>query len=353
MAKNITTSDGETEELRSRVDWLDEERLKTTRRLVELEQRLTAWERDLKNREKRIQELEVRLSKASGQIARASQNDTQLSLFRSEMIKLVEQNDQRRAMGDEELEKLRRVEHEINQREIADIRKTIVAIDRLIEQMEHRKAEEERLSKLVGQVQNRERALAGEIENWQQALKFVRESEQNNAAAIAEFQTTVLEESQKIDSLTTRLDVTNHTLTRVQTAAQEMADTDAELRQQMKSWGDQVQMGELQRNKRIDEWQAAIDATKEQMDAYAAEWVKFATQYKEAKTAVQAMVDWQQQMEQQQREAKELARIEFEQMRSRWEDFTLDHEKRWKTYEVDRDQRWSGAERRERQILEQ
>jgi hypothetical protein len=202
-------------------------------------------------------------------------------------------------------------------------------------------------------VQNRERALAGEVENWQQGLKFVRESEQNNATAIAEFQTSVLEVSQKIDALTTRLDVTNHTVTRVQAAAQEMAGTDAELRQQMKSFGDQVQMGELQRNKRLGEWQATLDSTKGQMDAYAAEWVKFATQYKEAKTAVQAMVDWQQQMEQQQREASELARIEFEQMRARWEEFTLEYEKRWKTYEVDRDQRWSGADRRERQIFEQ
>ncbi|MFN2189649.1 MAG: hypothetical protein ACK2T3_12870, partial [Candidatus Promineifilaceae bacterium] len=278
MAKNATTSNGDTEELRNRVDWLDEERLKTARRLAELEQRLTSWERDLKNREKRLQELEVRLSKASGQIARVTQNDEQLSLFRNEMIKLVEQNDQRRVLGDEELEKRRNIEHEVQQREVADIRKTIAVIDRLVEQMEHRKAEEERLSKLIGQVQNRERALAGEVENWQQGLKFVRESEQNNATAIAEFQTSVLEVSQKIDALTTRLDVTNHTVTRVQAAAQEMAGTDAELRQQMKSFGDQVQMGELQRNKRLGEWQATLDSTKGQMDAYAAEWVKFATQ---------------------------------------------------------------------------
>jgi hypothetical protein len=33
MAKNTPKSNGETEQLRNRVEWLDEERLKTTRRV--------------------------------------------------------------------------------------------------------------------------------------------------------------------------------------------------------------------------------------------------------------------------------------------------------------------------------
>jgi chromosome segregation ATPase len=353
MARNSTKENGETEELRSRVDWLDEERLKAARRMVQLEQRLTAWERKLESREKRIKELEVKLSKASGQIALAAQADTQLVQFKDEMVKLIEQYDKRRVVGDEELERLRRVEHDVHQREIADIRKAITPIDRLLEEMEHRKVEEERLAKLVGSVQNRERALAGEVETWQQALKFVEESEQTNAASVAESQDSLLENSKKIESINSRLDITNHSLARLQSSVQELTDTGAELRQQMKSWGDQVQMGELQRNKRLEERQFALDAMQEQMERYATEWVKFATQYKEAKTAVQAMVDWQQQMEQQQREASELARVEAGQMRSRWEAFLLEDDKRWKNQEVESDQRWSGAERSERKILEQ
>jgi chromosome segregation ATPase len=353
MARNSTKENGETEELRSRVDWLDEERLKAARRMVQLEQRLTAWERKLESREKRIKELEVKLSKASGQIALAAQADTQLVQFKDEMVKLIEQYDKRRVVGDEELERLRRVEHDVHQREIADIRKAITPIDRLLEEMEHRKVEEERLAKLVGSVQNRERALAGEVETWQQALKFVEESEQTNASSVAESQDSLLENSKKIESINSRLDITNHSLARLQSSVQELTDTGAELRQQMKSWGDQVQMGELQRNKRLEERQFALYAMQEQMERYATEWVKFATQYKEAKTAVQAMVDWQQQMEQQQREASELARVEAGQMRSRWEAFLLEDDKRWKNQEVESDQRWSGAERSERKILEQ
>jgi len=353
MANNSQKGNGKIEELQSRVDWLDEERLKTTRRLAQLEQRLTAWEKDLQSRERRLQDLELKLSKTSGQIARVAQADTQLAQFKDEMVKLIEQNDRRRIQGDEELEKLRRVEQEVNQREIAEIKKSLTPIDRLLEQMEHRKAEEERLATLLGKVQNRERALAGEVETWQQALKFVEESEKANSATAGKLETSILENNKKIESLTTRFDITNQNVSRLQVSLQELTDTEAELRQRMKSWGDQIQMGELQRNKKLEGWQGSLDEMQEQMESYATEWVKFASQYKEAKMAVQAMTDWQQQMEQQQREASELTRIEANQMRSRWETFLVDNDKRWKNYEVDREQRWSNLERRNRQIAEQ
>jgi chromosome segregation ATPase len=353
MAKNAPTGNEETEQLRNRVDWLDEERLKAARRFVQMEQRLTAWERDLQTREKRLQDLEVKLSKVSGQIARMGQSDTELSQFKDQMVRMVEQYDQRRVQGDEELEKLRRLEHEVNQREIAELRKAVSALGGLKEQMEHRRAEEERLARLVADVQGRERSLAGEVQTWQQAIKFVEESEQNNAVSIAEMQTSLLEENKRIESIASRLDVTNHTLTKLQANVQELTDTGVELRQQMKVSSDQVKMGELQRNKRLDQWQGDIEANLDKMEAYAAEWVKYAGQYKEAKTAVQAMADWQVQMEKQQREASEMARVEAGQLRARWDSFVIENDKRWTGYEVDRDQRWSNAERRERRILEQ
>jgi chromosome segregation ATPase len=353
MAKNSPTGSDVSDALRKRVDWLDEERLKTTRRLVQLEQRLTAWERELQTRERRVQELETRLSKTSGQIARMDMSDAALAQFKDEIVKLIDQYDQRRVQGDEELEKLRRLEHELTQREIAELLKTVAQLGRLQDEMEHRKAEEERLAKMIGDVQGRERTLAGQVDTWQQALKFLEETEQSNSVSIGESQTSLLENNRRIESLATRLDVTNHGLTKLQATVQELLDSGSDLRQQMKSWADQVRMGEFQRTKRLDQWQATLDAYKEQMEAYAAEWVRFGTQYKEARTAVQAMADWQAQMEKQQREAAELARVEAGQMRTRWDNFLLENDKRWKNDEIDREQRWGNAERRQREVLEQ
>jgi hypothetical protein len=81
--------------------------------------------------------------------------------------------------------------------------------------------------------------------------------------------------------------------------------------------------------------------------------VKFSDQYKEAKMAVDTLSQWQEHIEQRQREAAELARVEFHRMQGRWDTFVADQDKKWKNFEVDVQQRWQNSVRNERQIREQ
>ena len=145
----------EISELSNRLNWLDEERRKSVKRLAELEQRTAMQDREIEGRDQRIKELEQRLATVTAQLARLPQFDTQLVQFKDEIVSLIEQYDQRRLRAQEEGERLRRVEHESNAREIADIRRELPAIPRLQNEMELRQAEEARLANLIGVLQNR------------------------------------------------------------------------------------------------------------------------------------------------------------------------------------------------------
>jgi hypothetical protein len=266
------------------------------------------------------------------------------------MIKLIEQYDKRRVEGDKELGNLRRIEHEMHQREISALGKEIHRIGRLENDMKMRESEDARLSKLTGNLQHNILALKSEIENWKQELKFVEEAERSNTALIAEIQTSLLERVKKADAVESRLDITIHNLSKTQGTTQELADAVSELKITIKDWSNKIQVSEHHRNKRLEDWQLVLDEFQGQLDSYASEWIKYAEQYKEAKGAVQAMAEWQERIEIGQRETAELTRIELNQMRSRWDNFTLENDKHWKNFEVEHDQRWSGAERREGQI---
>lgn len=350
MADARTQEQDELEQLRNRLDWMDEERLKNGKRLVEIEQRLQNRERDLESRELRVKELEEKIAKMSLQVSRISNVDSQMDLYKDEMIKLIEQYDKRRVEGDKELDNLRRIEHEMHQREISALGKEIPRIGRLENEMKMRESEDARLAKLTGNLHNNIPALKNEIENWKQELKFVEEAERSNTALIAEIQTSLLERVKKADAVESRLDITIHNFSKIQNSTQELADDVSELKITIKDWSDQIQVSEHHRNKRLEDWQLILDDFQSQIDSYASEWVKYAEQYKEAKGAVQAMAEWQERVEIGQRETAELTRIEINQMRSRWDKFTLENDKRWKNFEVERDQRWSGAERREGRI---
>jgi hypothetical protein len=352
MAKTRTQEQDQLEQLRNRLDWMDEERLKNGRRMVQLEQRLTTWERELENREKHIKDVESKLTKMTLQLGRVSNLDSQLELFKDELVKMIEQYDQRRIDGYQELDKLRRIEHEVQQRDIADIRKELTPISRMENELKLRESEDERIAKMTSILQNQIPPIKNEIETWKQDLKFIEESERSNASTIAEMQASIHEHVKKLESIETRLDITNHSLSKVQVTTQEVDDGISEVQHQINQWSNQVLVGEQQRNKRITEWESVIENIMASMEKYADEWIKYANQYKEAKTTLEAIAEWQQRVEKQQREAAELARIEANQMRSRWDKFGKENEKRWTNYVVEQEQLWAGSNRREKQLQE-
>src|SRR5688572_25861945 len=92
----------ELNELRSRVQWLDDERRKSAKKTAELEQRLVLQEREMNSRDQRLQSLEQQLNKVTTQLSRLPQVDVLLQQFKDEMVGLIETYDQRRVQSEKE-----------------------------------------------------------------------------------------------------------------------------------------------------------------------------------------------------------------------------------------------------------
>jgi chromosome segregation ATPase len=343
----------ELSELRSRVEWLDEERRKWLRKMAEMDQRLALQERELEGRNQRIQSLEEQLAKAVAQIARLPQVDAILAQFKDEMVQMIEGYDQRRIQSEKELDRIRRVEHEVQAREIAELRKEMPAIGRLQNDMQLRQAEEARLANLIGVLQGRVGIVENRSESWSTDFTYLEEAGKQNSRQIGEIQTALLEISKRWEPIHNRLDILAHSVSRAEANIQDLTTIEAELKQSMKGWTEQIQLGEYGRNQRLEKWQRLLDEQGGERERFAREWVAFSDQYKEAKMAVQTLAEWQKQIEQQQREVAELARVEAGRMRTLWDNFLLDNEKRWKSTNVDEEQRWLSAQRREKQVLTQ
>lgn len=352
MAKNAAAAQ-DLSELRARIEWLDEERRKAAKRLAELEQRTQLQERSIAGRDQRIKDLEEKLAQVTTQLARLPQFDTQLVQFKDEIVGLIEQYDARRIRAEQEMERLRRVEHESNAREIAAIRKELPAITRLENEMELRQAEEARLANLIGVLQNRIPPLESRVEGWSSDLAYLEEAERQNNRSIQELQTALVEVNKHWEPINNRLDLMADRQAKLEANVQAVADAQVEVRKQVTGWAEQVQLGEYERNQRLNNWERMLEEHQGEMQAYAQQWVKFSDQYKEAKMAVETLSQWQEHIEQRQREAAELARVEFHRMQGRWDTFVADQDKKWKNFEVDVQQRWQNSVRNERQIREQ
>ena len=94
MATNATIAQ-DLNELRSRLEWLDDERRKVNRKLAEVEQQVTLQREELTKREQRIKELERQVTNLAVQLGRMPQVEARLSQFKDEMVQMIEQYDDR------------------------------------------------------------------------------------------------------------------------------------------------------------------------------------------------------------------------------------------------------------------
>jgi hypothetical protein len=150
-----------------------------------------------------------------------------------------------------------------------------------------------------------------------------------------------------------RLDVLASNLSKLDGNVRTAVDAQQEIRESTKTWMEQIQIGEYERNQKLDNWRQLLDEQAQTIEQFSREWVSFSDQYKEAKMAVQTLTNWQAQIEQQQKDTAELLRVESHRSQSQWDNFVLENDKRWKSYNMELEQRWSSLNRQLRQTGEQ
>lgn len=340
-------------ELLNRVSWLEDERRKTAKKIAEVEQRVTLQARDISSRENRIKDLEQQLISTTSQLTRIQQIDSELANFKDDLVKMIDKYDERRIQSENELDRLRRVEHESMLRELGDLRKEVGEIIKIRTELDLRRAEETRLASMVGTLQGNLNSMNGRIDDAQNNHTFLEEKERHNNRAIAELQGEAHEHNKGIERLSARLDTTNASLLRLESRAAKMDEEYQTIRESTRNWMEQVQLGEYERNRKLEQWRRDIDEKNDVLDDFTKEWVKISDYYKQAQMAVQTLTQWQEQIDTMQRESNEILRLESNRMQKRWDDFVQQNEKRLKNYEIESEQLWATSNRHEREIREQ
>jgi chromosome segregation ATPase len=340
-------------DLLSRLDWFDAERRKLNRRMAEMEQKITLQEREISGREQRIKELESQLAGVNAQFNKLPQVDLQLAKFKDEIVQMIEQYDQRRIKAEGEMDRLRRIEQESTARAISEIRKELTQIPNLRSDMELRTAEESRLANLIGQQRSQIDSLRNQQESLDSSFGFLEEREKHSAKQISQLQTEILEINKKWEPIYTRLDTLNNSMLRLEGTLDGINERLAAIQNSTKNWMEQVQIGEYERNQKLDKWRLLIEEQATALEGFRKEWVRFSDQYKEAKMAVQTLGQWQEDIQKQQRESSELLRIESSRLQSRWDDFVQEDDKKWRSRSTDSDQRWATINRHQSNVFEQ
>jgi chromosome segregation ATPase len=334
-------------EVRNLVKWIDEQQRKSRQELAALQQQYANQGKEMSSLTKRVKELESQYSTTQAQIARLAQVDDQMDQLRGEIVHLIEGADDRRVKSEKELERLRQVEYDAHSRALAEIKETLSSVPRLHEGMEQRRAEDERLSSLIGTLSNQLPVIEARLDERVRDVTFLEEAQRQESRRIAEVHQETIELQKRADSLQAKDLVLEDVLRRDEARLEQLQQSEVERQQTVERFLEQGRLADQRRKQELAQWAEKLEEFEELMAGYAKQWRLFEEQHRLSRESTTALQELKQRLEKRQNEMSELQRVEAERMRQQWTEFLGEVDRRHKQQEVERDQ-WSKEQQRQR-----
>ncbi len=333
------------DQLAKTVQWLDDERRKDKQEVAALQERLSGLAAENAAWQRKIQQLESDLATSTATLQRLAKIDEILDGYRREMTRQLEELEQRRTDAAREDERLRKVEREGLNKSLADLRKGVENIGKLEREAQGRKDEENRLSRLVAELQNKVSEFNRYLDERLRSITVVEEGRRQDAKRITELQTEMTDVRKRVDENRGKLDVVEDVARRVDARLGELFLAETERRNLQTQWLDAQAIVQAERERAFNDVQAKVEAAVRSIEEYAHKVDQYAEANRDIKRSADDFKQMTALMERRINEAAEIQRLAEERFRQDWAAFLADDQKRWTTHMLLRDEQWREHDR--------
>ena len=333
------------DQLAKTVQWLDDERRKDKQEMAALQERLAGLTAENAAWQRKIQQLESDLAASTATLQRLAKIDEILDGYRREMTRQLEELEQRRADASREDDRLRKVEREGLNKSLADLRKGVENIGKLEREAQARKDEENRLSRLMAELQNKVSEFNRYLDERLRSITVVEEGRRQDAKRITELQTEMTDLRKRVDENRGKLDVVEDVARRVDARLGELFMAETERRNLQMQWLDAQAIVQAERERAFNDMQAKVEAAVRSIEEYAHKVDQYAEVNRDIKRSADDFKQMTALMERRLNEAAEIQRLAEERFRQDWAAFLADDQKRWTTHMLLRDEQWREHDR--------
>lgn len=346
----------EAPQLTAKVDWLDEERRLDKMEIAKLRQVTDNQTQELQEQTRRIQELEGQLTALKATMSRSPLYDQALEQLKNEVVLLIEQYEERRKQAEQDASRARQIDRDAELRALNEIKKDLQKLYRHEDELQLRKAEDQRLNDLALRLQQDIVNIGKDIDQRIRTLGFLEEQQRIDSKRMAELQqtsthllTTAKTQSSKQQSL-------EEASRRHEQQLAHVLKIRSQLEQERTRLMESLRLTDDQRKKQMAEWSAEAEAQRKRMDDYALQMQRAAEQYERNKRSLAALEQLREQVKKERTEIAELQRLAEERQKRDWEEWQAENERRWKKetlrWEHQRDEQVSWNEETELRLTE-
>lgn len=316
------------------VAWLDEERRKDKATIVKLEEKVGGQTALIEDQTRRIQSLEADLNAMKTRFASISFVDEAAVRLRNDLIGAIEQAEVRRSASVQDLKKMRDTDREGLQKAIDTLRQEMLA--RIERELQPRRAEEERLSRVAFELQNYADNLSKSFEGFEHTLNFLEEQRRQDSRRITE----LTELGKRIDSVDPKMSLLEELARRNERSISELGEGIADIRQERREWLEQNAVIDQQREQALVEMRRRMESFAEEIESTLRQvnnWGETHRQMKKNVDDFERLVD---RVDRRVNEVLEVQRLSEERFRREWEDFLQEDQRRIRQFTLTNEEAW-------------
>ena len=333
------------EDLKNRVDWLDEERRKDKAQLAKLEERLAGITAASESHGKQLQELGAQLAKVGARV-QLQKVDELLSKNREETGRALEAMEKRRLELEDQVSKSRILEKDRVEKTMGEFKKQMDTLADMREMMEARKAEQARQAVLLQEMRKTLDAIQKRDEERTRIVAAIEEGRRQDIRRMADIQgehQTIRQKSGEIDS---RLDAVETTSTRLDAKLREITAQELERRNAMAIWQEQQQASATERERQWKIWEKQSAESIAHMNEFLGQIDTYRELERSMGQAIKEFHEISERSEQKLKEMAEIQRIQEDRLRQDWNAFQADDQKRWTAQNLTWEDEWRERDRK-------
>jgi len=332
-------------QLTQMVTWLDEERRRDKTELAKLVQRVESQSAEIAEQARSIQELEGTLARTRAQLTKFPQLEKALDQLRDELVLLIERYDEQRRKAEIDAARVRQVERDSQTRALGEIRKELQKLPRYEEELQLRRAEDQRLGEVILSLQQQITDFGRDLENRTRNLPYLEEQPRQNARRIAELQEETPELFKRTEAQSAKLQLLEELVRKNDHRIGELDMLGGELKQEQQGFFESIRLAEQDRVRQMKGWSEQIEEQRQKMEEHAAQIQQSKEQYERNKQVLAALEKLDERLQQRQAEVAELQRLAEKRQKDQLDEWQAENEKRWKTTLLIWEQHWRVQER--------
>ncbi|MCC6906044.1 MAG: hypothetical protein IT326_09400 [Anaerolineae bacterium] len=333
----------ESTQIAQMVAWLDDERRKDKALITRLEERFNSQATLITEQTRRIAQLETEIAGLRGSILNPLTFEESMTRLRTELTTALEQAEARRTLAIQDVRKTRDMDREASNKAIEDFRGEVIT--RLEREMQPRRVEEERLSRVALELQTYADSLNRGLEEFSRTLTYLEEQRRGDSRRIADLGGEILEIAKRNESQQTKVELLEELARRNERGLAELSGNLIEMRQQRQTWVEQEALTAQKRETLMNDMVQRMDAFNGEMQMYSKQALLWSDTHRAIQKELEDFNRVADRVDRRLNEVTELQRLSEERFRVEWEEFQQEDQKRWRQFTLTNEESWRENER--------